>query len=185
MNKNTRYLTVNGILVAFAIAIQLIGRNLPTLSQGFVGPTINAILILSVLMTNLKYASMLAILTPITALLTAQLNPAMGFFVPFICVCNLVFVVLFSLCRLKSVVKVNDKIANIVSLVIASVGKFIFLSFAATKIIVWLNLGVAPKILEKLAVAMGVAQLYAALAGGILAIVLGGVLLRINAKSNK
>ena len=54
MNKNTRFLTVNGILVAFAIAIQLIGRNLPTLSQGFVGPTINAILILSVLMTNLK-----------------------------------------------------------------------------------------------------------------------------------
>ena len=86
---------------------------------------------------------------------------------------------------LNGKVKVNDKIANIVSLVIASVGKFIFLSFAATKLIVWLNLGVAPKILEKLAVAMGVAQLYAALAGGILAIVLGGILIRINAKSNK
>lgn len=168
MKTNTKYLTLNALLIALAIAVQLVGRSIPAISQGFVGPFINAILIISLLFTNLKYASMVAIITPITALLTAQLNPAMGFFVPFICIGNVIFVVIFSIINVGE----NPWLSNGIKLVIAAACKYLFLSLSATKVIIWLNLGVSPKILEKLAIAMGLPQLYTALVGGIIGIFL-------------
>lgn len=166
MKTNTKYLTLNAILIALAISIQLVGRSIPSVSQGFVGPFINAILIVSLLFTNVKYASMVAIITPITALLTAQLNPAMGFFVPFICLGNVIFVILFSIVNIGK----NPWILNGLKLLFAALGKYLLLSLSATKVIVWLNLGVNAKILDKLAIAMGLPQLYTALVGGIIGI---------------
>lgn len=170
IKTNTTYLTLNALFVAMAIAVQAVGKALaiPAVSQGFVGPLINAILIISVLSTNLKYASMLAVITPITALLTLQLNPSMGFFVPFICIGNLIYVVLFSTIK----VKVNRWILNGIKLTVASFGKYLFLSFSATKIITWINLGANENVVSKLAIMMGLPQLYTAFVGGIIAIII-------------
>ena len=181
MKTSTNYLTANALLVALAIAVQLLGKSIPAVSQVVVGPFINAILILSLLFTNIKYAILLAAVTPITAFLTAQLTPTIGFFVPFICIGNIIFVICFNTINVKTTSWLNLGI----KLVVAALCKYLFLSISATKVIVMINLGIAPKILDKLAIAMGIPQLYTALTGGIIGIILFKIINpKINSYSN-
>lgn len=172
MNKNSRNLVLSSLFLAVAIVFQFIGRVLPQISQIFVGPAVNAVLILSAAICGLGWGVSVGCLTPLLAWLLGQLPAAFGPFIPFIMIGNSIFIVMFYL--FKSYKKWGDA----VGIVSGALLKFLFLYISATKLINILSLGINPKVAQKLSVAMGSIQLITALAGGALAIIIINLLKR-------
>ncbi|GKU27653.1 ECF transporter S component [Clostridium folliculivorans] len=152
-------------LLAIAIVFQFLGRNIPGINQFLVGPVVNAVLILATFICGSRLGALVAVLTPILAWIVGQLATAMAPFIPFIVVGNLIYILTFSILK-------NKKHGLYIGIILGSFIKFAFLSFSASNILKAIDIGIPKKILEKLAVSMGIPQLITALAGGIIAIIL-------------
>ncbi|GFP78472.1 ECF transporter S component [Clostridium fungisolvens] len=152
-------------LLAIAIIFQFLGRNIPGINQFLVGPIVNAVLILATFICGARLGALVAVLTPILAWVVGQLATAMAPFIPFIVVGNLIYILIFSVLK-------NKKYGLYIGIILGSFIKFVFLSFSASNILKVIDIGIPKKILEKLAISMGVPQLITALAGGIIAIIL-------------
>lgn len=163
MSKNNN-LVKSGLLLAIAIIFQLIGKALPQVSQFLVGPIVNAILILTVLICGLWYGIALGVLTPVLAWILGQLAAPFGPFIPFIIIGNAIFVIIFYLLK-------NIKYGQYAGIIAGAFLKFAFLFVSAKFIAKALNL-IPAKLLSKLAFAMGVPQLITGLIGGVIAIIL-------------
>ncbi|QAA35140.1 ECF transporter S component [Clostridium manihotivorum] len=162
---NSNGLSKSALLLAIAIAFQLIGRTIPEINQFLVGPIINAVLLLSVYICGVKWGVLTAALTPILAWVVGQLAAPMAPFIPFIIIGNIIYVILFG--------SVREKIYGIyIGIILGSFVKFLFLSLSASHLVKLLKLGIPTKVLDKLVLSMGVPQLITALAGGIIAMVL-------------
>ena len=170
MKSNTQKLVRASLLLAIAIAFQIIGRNLPEINQFLVGPVINCILILTVLLCDKWHGVAVGILTPLLAWFVGQLAAPLAPFIPFIILGNFLFVYVFSLYSKGKLVKRSFGI------IIAALFKYGFLAISATKLINVFNLGFPPKIASALAVSMGSPQLITAVTGGALALILITVL---------
>lgn len=168
MNKNTNNLVRSGLFLAIAIVFQLLGKALPQISQFLVGPIVNAVLILTVLVCGVWYGIALGVLTPVLAWLLGQLAAPFGPFVPFIIIGNAIFVIIFYLFR-------NQKYGQLIGIVLGAFFKFLFLFVSAKFIAKTLSL-VPAKMLSKLAFAMGLPQLITALIGGLIAVILYSLL---------
>ena len=165
VQEETKHLVISAFLLAIAVIIQFLGKSIPQISQFLVGPTVNAILLLTVYFAGHKYGILVGGLTPLLAFATAVIAPAMWPFVPFIAIGNIIYVIIFAL--LKKI-----KNGNILGVVVGSIAKFLFLSYSATKLINWIAPNMSADVKAKLAVAMGTPQLITALAGGAAAIIL-------------
>lgn len=162
-NKNTRNIVRTALMLAVVIVFQFIGRNIPQINQFFVGPIVNTVLLITAYICGTKWGVLTGLLTPIMALLVGQLAAPMAPFIPFIAIGNMIYVLIFGLLK-------QDKIKRIIGIIIGSLAKFIFLYFSAVKLTHLFNLNIPSKVLNSLAVAMGIPQLITGLAGGIIAL---------------
>lgn len=169
MKQNTKNLVRAALLLAIAIVFQFIGKNFPD-SQVFVGPAVNAVLILSAFIAGTGYGIIVGIFTPLLAFVLGQLNPILGPFIPFIMIGNALYVLCFGLLKNKNI------IFSYIGIIIASIVKFLFLDLSATKAVKMLH--IAPsgqkgqmfnKILLK---SMTTPQLITGLIGGVIAVII-------------
>lgn len=165
MKENyTKKIVLSALFLAIAIVAQSLGRILPNISQVFVGSIVNAVLILTVYICGLPFALLTSALTPLLAFLTGQLNPVLGPFVPFIAIGNMVLVTLFYF------LKNRGEWGIYLGVLTASLFKFAFLFFSATKLVFLFALPIPKPAAQKLSIAMGSIQLVTAIIGGSIAV---------------
>lgn len=167
--RQTRSMILTALFLGMAIVIQLLGRFNPDFSRVFVGPLINALLLLTVIFCGRRYGMLLAVLSPIMAFATGQLNPALAPFIPFIMLGNLALVIPFSFL-------LRNLTTQVIGIVIGSGLKFFVMMMAAQYAVPVFGLPIPPALQQRLPVAFGLVQLYAALIGGAIALVLGSLL---------
>jgi hypothetical protein len=163
--KNVVWITRTGLLLACLIVVQILPFPAP-LKQFITGPLVNMVLLIAVLSTDLLGGIIMAILSPVLAFFIGT-HSALGYLlpvVPFIMLGNIAYVYFFHLFNGKKKVT----LLQFAGLIVGSVIKFLILFIAVTFIITKL-----PILLKT---AMGVVQLYTALGGGILAILVGKIL---------
>lgn len=157
----TRDLVKTGMMLALALVFQIGFRQF---AQPLVGPLVNMVLFMTVLYVNVPSAVIVGVITPVVAFVLG----IMGLFplVPIVAIGNALLTVMFGF-MIQLLMKYNWK--NYVAIVVAAIFKFIFL-FTAARYLLPLMIGKAapPPILA----AFGVSQLYTALIGGIIAVVL-------------
>jgi len=171
-NGNVNKLIKSGLFLALAIVFQVIGKSAPQVSQIFVGPAVNAILILTSIICGSTYGVLVGSLTPLLAFLTGQLSSVLGPFIPFIIIGNILFVLSFV------IISKQGKYGKYLGIIIGAFIKYIFLTISASKLIPLFNLKIPSKIVSKLIITMGIPQLITALVGGAFALVLINILKR-------
>ena len=169
-NDNVNKLVKSGLFLALAIVFQVIGKSAPQISQLFVGPAVNAVLILTAAICGGIYGVLISSLTPLLALLTGQLAVALGPFVPFIIIGNILFVLSFM------IFKNQGKYGKYLGIIIGALIKYAFLSVSASKFIPLFKLNIPTKIINKLVITMGIPQLITALIGGFFALIIINIL---------
>src|SRR5690554_7433658 len=117
IKNETRNMIFSALFLTLAVLIQILGKNIPQINQFFVGPMVNAILLLTVYFAGLKWAALIGVLTPVLAFLSGVLATPMAPFIPFIAIGNFIYCSIFSLMR-------NRKMGEITGLVLASSLKF-------------------------------------------------------------
>jgi hypothetical protein len=165
-HRNVNDLMKASLFLALAIVFQVVGKTFPGISQFFVGPAVNAILILTAVICGGFYGILVGCLTPLLAFLTGQLASALGPFIPFIIIGNILFV--FSFVILNK----QGKYGKYLGILIGALIKYMFLWISATKLILLFNLNMPAKVANKLAIAMGIPQLVTAIIGGVIALML-------------
>jgi hypothetical protein len=163
-DSSIKKLVRSSLLLSIAIIFQLIGKNIPVLSQSVTGSVVNAVLLLTTFINGTPWGIAVASLTPILALLIGQLPAALAAFVPFIIIGNIIFVVIFGLGK-------KDNVGKYLALLIAAFCKYLFLSLSASKLVVLFKIDLPDSLIKKLAVMMGIPQLVTALIGGVLALI--------------
>lgn len=151
------YIVRTGVLLALTLMFQ-IGFN--GLGQGVVGPLVNFSLLISVVLVGTIPAIIIGCLTPLIAFMVG-IMPLFPL-VPFIMIGNSILVIIFHIGRKKI-----SKMGDYIGLVIAAFGKFIFLAISV-RYLVGLFI---PKVPGKLVTALTLPQLYTALIGGILTLI--------------
>lgn len=174
MEDDIRCIIKSGMLLAIAIVAQLIGKNIPQISQIFVGPVINLILILATFICGIWYGCAIGILTPLTAWILGQLPTPLGPFIPFIMVGNCIFILAFGLLRKYRVY------GRYLGVILGAFLKYIFLYLSAVKLIFLFKINFPAPVTKMLAAAMGMPQLVTALTGGIAALLFLEVLKKRN-----
>ena len=165
VSKETRNLVLSALFLTLAVIIQILGKSIPEISQFVVGPTVNAVLILTAYFAGLKWALLVGILTPVLAFVSGVLAAPMAPFIPFIAAGNLIYIVFFSLLK-------DWKNGEVLGIVLGALFKFAFLYFSASKLINLLSLGIPEPVKAKLVISMGIPQFITALVGGAAAILL-------------
>lgn len=163
-NKGVQKLVRSGLLLAIAVVMIFVGKNVPQINQFLVGPGVNAVLLLTAYICGTYYGIGIGLLTPLAALLLGQLNQAFAPFVPFIMIGNAIYVLLFGLLKSRA------KLGKYAGMILGSILKFLFLYVSVSKLVTLFSLNIPKKLLSKLAAAMGFPQLITALIGGIIAI---------------
>ena len=149
-----RWITRTAILLAITLAFQMLG-----FPQMVTGPAVNAMLLLSSTYVGALGATVIGLLTPWIAFIRGILAPPLAPMIPFIMLGNAVLVLCYVIIRGKVN---NNYIGSGIGLVTGAIAKFLVLSLAVQLIV---NL---PPPVSK---AMQIPQLYTAVIGGIIAII--------------
>lgn len=171
ISSDTRNMVTAAVFLGIAVAFQFAGRSFPEISRMFVGPVVNAVILLTVYFASPRYGFMTAALTPLLAYAVGQLNPVLLPMVPFIAVANLLFAFSFALFK-------RTPVERVISSVVGSGLKTLFLYLVVRFIIPVLNLGLPKKVMDSLPTAFGITQFYAALLGSAAAFILIPILRR-------
>ncbi|MBW9151199.1 ECF transporter S component [Clostridium estertheticum] len=169
-HTNVNDLIKSSLFLALAIVFQVVGKSFPGISQFFVGPAVNAVLILTAIICGGTYGVLVGSLTPLLAYLTGQLASTLGPFIPFIITSNILFVLSFI------ILNKQGKYGKYLGIIIGSFIKYIFLSISASKLIPLFELNIPTKIINKLVITMGIPQLITALIGGFFALIIISIL---------
>lgn len=164
IKKDVNWITRLGLLLACLIVVQVIPFPAP-FKQFITGPLVNMILLIAAISTGLFGGMIIAVLSPILVLVLGT-HSALGFLlpvVPFIMLGNITYVFFFYLLRGKN----KQFIPQFFGLIFGSFVKFLILFVAVTYIV---------KVPAPIAKAMGIVQLYTAIGGGILAILISKTL---------
>ncbi len=155
MDAQIRFLTRTALLIALTMVIQLI-----RFPQLITGTGVNLFLYLSVFLVGIGSGCTIGLITPIIALSLG----IMGFapLIPYIIIGNLSLAIIFGLLK---------KINRYLAVAAASVAKFLILAGAVRFIV---------EVPPKAAQMMQLPQLFTALAGGVLALILAHLLKRTN-----
>ena len=146
-NNKIKFITRTGILLAIALVVQMGG-----FPQPITGPLINTILYLTALLVGSWSGIIIGICTPVIAFMRGILPPPLGPMIPFIALGNGVLVVVFSLLKGKN---------KILGIITASLVKYLILFTAVSYIV---------DVPDKIAKVMSLPQLFTALSGGVIAI---------------
>ena len=159
---NTRKLVLAALFTAMTVVLQSI---LQPLGTGIVGPIVNFMLIISLLLIDVRYAVLIGVITPFIALMVG-LMPIFAL-VPFIAVSNAILIVVFAYFRNK-----ENRYVKYLGLVAAAFFKFVFLAVSIRTIVPFF----VSKIPDKLIAAMTLPQFYNAIIGGALALLVYSLL---------
>ncbi|WP_312654348.1 ECF transporter S component [Proteiniclasticum sp.] len=171
ISKETQNMITAALLLTLAVMIQILGKSIPQINQLFVGPIVNAVLLLAVYFSSVRWAMLIGVLTPLLAFFTGVLASPMAPFIPFIALGNFLYVLIFSFFR-------KQRFGESIGVLTASLVKFLFLYFSATILIDLIAIGIPQPVKEKLAVSMGLPQFITAVLGGAIAIALYKMLKR-------
>lgn len=165
MNKDVlkpfsiRWLTRTAILLAITLAFQMLG-----FPQMVTGPAVNAMLLLSGSYVGVLGAVIIGILTPLIAFLRGILAPPLAPMIPFIMVGNALLIISYVISREKMG---KGYAGSGIGLVVGAIVKFLVLSSAVIFIV---------SVPAPVAKAMQIPQLYTAILGGVVAIVVEKVI---------
>ncbi|MGO1370461.1 MAG: ECF transporter S component [Senegalia sp. (in: firmicutes)] len=155
---DTKKLVRTALLLALALVFQIGFRQF---AQPIVGPLLNMTLILAALMIGPTSAVIIGTLTPIIAFSVGIIGLAP--LIPIIVIGNILFVLAFFYIN-----NINMKYSNWIALVISALIKFGFLALSVRMILPLF----IPKVPMPIIAAFTLPQLYTAIIGGILAIVI-------------
>lgn len=164
-NNNVKKLTQSSILLAFAIILQLIGRNFVNINPLLIGPLISTIILLTTYICGLTYGILISLLIPLSAILIGALATPLIPFAPFIVIGNIIFCAGFAITMKKG------RVGLYVGVIIATIVKVVFFSISATKLIYMFNLGLSPQIAKMIGAAFTTPQIPSSLLGGAVAII--------------
>ncbi len=155
----TNKLTRSAMLLALTLVFQIGFRQF---AQPLVGPLVNMMLLLSTMIVGIPMAIIIGCLTPIIAFLAG----IMGVFplVPMIALGNAVYIIVFGLI----IEKKEEVPQQVLGLVVSSIGKFLFLYMAVRTLLPLFIPEVKPPIIAT----FSLPQLWTALIGGALAIII-------------
>jgi len=151
------YITRTAILLAIALIFQI---GLKGVGQPLVGPLVNFVLIMSALLVGTISGIIVGCLTPLIAF-SLGIMPLFPI-VPFIMAGNSLYVIFFNLLRGRN----EKKSGEWIGIIIASLVKYAFLVLTV-RYVVTLFVKVPPKVIAT----FSIPQLYTALIGGALAII--------------
>lgn len=160
MKISNRELTMTALMLALALVFQIAFR---AFAQPLVGPLINMTLILTVLYIGVWSGTFVGALTPIVAF-TLGIIPV-PILAPIILVGNCLLVVMFE--TTTKWIKVEPW-NRYIGVVVASLFKFVFLYISVRALLPLFM----PKVPEPLLLSFGFSQLYTALIGGVLAMII-------------
>lgn len=157
MNKQIKFITTIGLLMALTIVFQVSSKVMPLGEFGnfITGSLVNMCLIISVSVTGILGGSIIGILTPFIALLTGSPVPLV--FIPLVSLCNFSLILSFSLLKTRKVVNI----------VIPAIIKTSLLYLSINIIISLMRF--APKKAKMLLYLFGWPQFITAIIGGIIA----------------
>lgn len=164
MKHNMNHFTRTAVLLSLALIFQ-IGFN--QFAQPAVGPLVNMTLIVATLIVGPLSATLIGVLTPLVAFLLG-IMPLLPI-VPFIMIGNAIFVFSFYLVSNK-----RGFLFEGIGVVVAALLKTAFLAFSVR----YLVINFVAKVPPKLVTALSLPQLYTALIGGFLAIIIGRYLIK-------
>ncbi len=165
MNKDVlkpfsiRWLTRTAILLAITLAFQMLG-----FPQMVTGPAVNAMLLLSGTYVGGIGAIIIGMLTPLIAFVRGILAPPLAPMIPFIMLGNAILVIAYVTSRGKMG---KGYAGSGIGLIVGAIAKFLALSSAVRFIV-----SVPPPVAK----AMQIPQLYTAILGGVVAIIVEKVL---------
>jgi hypothetical protein len=161
MKNKTRFITRTALLLAVAIAFQLLGRILGPYNNFIVGPVVNAVLIIATAIAGFWSGAAIAVIAPLVSAFTnkAAIAPLILAFSPFIILGNVIIVAAFHFLKKKS------KIAAIAA---GALLKFGFL-YAAISIFTAV-MKMQPKVAATLTNLFSWPQLLTAAIGGVVAL---------------
>jgi len=168
--ENKQYIiniTRASMLLVFAIIIIFIGSRSggAILNQFVIGPLVNGVIILAVLICDMKYGILIGLLTPVIAGLTGQLAQPMIPFSPFIMLGNVTLALVFGLC-----IKYMKSLGIYIGIAVGAVFKTLVLVLSVKYLVSLFNINLPQPVMSKLAVMMSYPQLYSAIGGGIVSI---------------
>ena len=168
-------LTRASMLLVFAFIIIFTGSRIggAVFNSFVVGPLVNAVILITVMITDIKFGALVGFSTPILAALTGQLAAPMVPFVPFVMAGNITLAVVFGI--LNKYVKTYGSYFGIAA---GAILKTLVLVFSAKYLISIFNLNIPKPIVSKLVILMSYPQLYSAIAGGILALIVYSIFKR-------
>ncbi len=155
---NLNYLVKTGILLALALTFQI---GLSSFAQPAVGPMVNMTLLIATIYVGPLAGIIVGSLTPIGAFLLGIMPLLPVVF--FIMGGNAILVILFSVVR-----KVSKSYGDLLGVLIGAFGKFAFLAISIRYIVIYF----VPKVPPKLIDALSIPQLYTAIIGGLLALII-------------
>ncbi|SDL29744.1 hypothetical protein SAMN04488692_10384 [Halarsenatibacter silvermanii] len=147
-------------MLTLALVFQMSG-----LPQPVTGPAINTILFVAVMMLGSAAGILIGILTPLVAFLRGILPPLLAPMIPFIAIGNAVLVLVYALLSRMLAVKPKSGFTfkNIAAVAAGAGAKFLILAGAVSFLV---------EVPPAMARMMTIPQLYTALAGGFLAVLL-------------
>lgn len=158
MKRSVVFLTRTGVLLALTLAVQMMG-----MPQYATGPLVNVMLYVAVVFVSIWAGVAVGVVTPMVAFWRGILPPPLGPMIPFIAIGNAVLAIVFGLLERRG------RLAAIVGVVAASVVKFLVLSSAVRFVV---------EVKPAIAKAMQTPQLFTALVGGAIALIVSEALLR-------
>jgi len=169
-SQKTLFISRLASIVTLAIVIQIVG-----LPQPITGPIINALLFLTTSLIGFYAGITLGCLTPLVAVVRGQLPALLAPVIPFIAIANAILVIVFYAIHYK--LKIHRSSLNrlkiYLAIISAAIAKFLFLASAVKLIFPFIFDHSLP---EKFAALMMTPQLFTALAGGGLYLLLAKLL---------
>ena len=184
MNKKVLIIARTGIMLALVLVLQYVGALIGRAAFPGIGSTIlvgslvNFVLALAAFYCGIWGGLVIGMLTPVMALLIGQMGQPVLF--PFVGIGNALFVALM---WASGKLRWNEWIRLIAGLVAASAVKFCWMCFAVVPLLP--ALGIPEKAIPTLTVNFGLLQLWAALIGGAIAVLVKKALNRSGIKEEQ
>ena len=170
-NSSVKNMTRASMFIVVALIITFMGARFGTagINQWAIGPLVNAVIILAILFTDLKFGLLVSLSTPVLALITGQFT--IPPFTPFIMAGNAVLTLVFFLCARNI-----KKYGKYMGILFGAILKTAALTISIRYLVRLFKLAIPEPAIEKLTVMMFLPQFYSAIVGGIAALFLYSLL---------
>jgi len=171
LSKNKQhFIALSAIMISLTVVVQYLSSLFQ--NQLITGSVVNMMLIISTFISGLIGSILISFVTPFMAFLIGLSSNII--MTPFIAIGNIIYCVVFYLIKNLLFKLKHDKLFIellflVIAIVVASLFKYLFMYFVLYKVVIVLLIKLKAK---ALAVVFGITQLFTALIGGTLALIL-------------